>query len=121
MKLPSGSSTIEEAVSKLAKRYDTISRFVLSEIDELAKSGMADQRWCAIARTDIEKGFLSLRNALPDARDGREYGKVPRTAESQNPTSFTPPVDPEGDRIGHHGTPPRIDWKDFKVGGDAGD
>lgn len=37
---------------------------VLREIDRLQKSGEGDPRWLAIARTDIEKGFMALNRAI---------------------------------------------------------
>lgn len=109
MKLPAGARDIEEGVALLAKRYTKILQFVLSEIDELAKSGLADARWCAIARTDVEKGFMSLNQALPSARDGRNYGKVPHP-DNPSPPEFTPPVDPEGSKV--IGAPLKIEWRD---------
>lgn len=116
MKMPKGARTQEDAVAMLATRYTHILKFVLAEIDDLAKSGIADQRWCAIARTDIEKGFMSLNQALPSARDGRNYGKAPRADADQNPAEFTPPVDP-GSYHTHQippnpNVPPLIEWKD---------
>ncbi|MGY9046320.1 MAG: Acb2/Tad1 domain-containing protein [Rhodobacterales bacterium] len=51
-----------------------IEKRLINGLDELATYPETDQRWLQIARTDIEKGFLSLdravsqttRRALPD-------------------------------------------------------
>ncbi|PIL20202.1 hypothetical protein P775_11070 [Puniceibacterium antarcticum] len=51
-----------------------IEKRLINVLDELATYPETDQRWLQIARTDIEKGFLSLdravsqttRRALPD-------------------------------------------------------
>jgi hypothetical protein len=116
MKLPAGARDLGEGIALLSQRYDRIRQFILAEIDQLAKSGFADQRWCAIARTDIEKGFLSLNQAMPDARDGREYGKVPHP-DNPNPASFTPPVgDAEREPRPVGIAPlPQIEWKDLPL------
>lgn len=107
MKLPAGARDIEEGVKLLSARYDRIKAFVLAEIAELENSGLADKRWCAIARTDIEKGFLGLTNALPSARDGRNYGKVPV------PDDASPgPAPKNAGDWSQGGAPLRIEWRD---------
>jgi hypothetical protein len=37
---------------------------ILRVIDELQSSGAGDPRWLAIARTDLEKGFMALNRAV---------------------------------------------------------
>jgi hypothetical protein len=37
---------------------------VLRQLDVLACRSMTDQRWLAIARTDIEKGFMAMNRAV---------------------------------------------------------
>lgn len=110
MKLPDGAKTIEEGIALIAARHAAMKAVMLKEIDDLAKSGFADQRWCAIARTDIEKGFLSLNQALPTARDGRDYGKQPVDPGAPLPAEFVPPVDTEARRVGN---PPAVEWQDY--------
>lgn len=51
-------------------RIDQVNRHKLLEerllriIDDLHVSGGADPRWLAIARTDLEKGFMALNRAV---------------------------------------------------------
>ena len=33
-------------------------------IDELEKNGYVDKRWLAIAKTDLQKAFMSLRRSI---------------------------------------------------------
>lgn len=37
---------------------------VLRELDALAQSGVIDQRWLAIGRTQIEQGFMAVNRAV---------------------------------------------------------
>lgn len=37
---------------------------ILRRIDTLMESGRYDKRWLAIARTDLEKGFMALNRAV---------------------------------------------------------
>ncbi|KGJ19312.1 hypothetical protein [Paracoccus sanguinis] len=37
---------------------------VLRQLDLLAQSGVVDQRWLAIGRTQIEQGFMAVNRAV---------------------------------------------------------
>lgn len=37
---------------------------ILRKMDDLAEHANVDKRWLAIARTDIEKGFMALNRAI---------------------------------------------------------
>lgn len=56
---------VEEILKAFEKR-------LLEFMDVLkTEPGVVDQRWLAIARTQLELGFLALRRALPPAEDCR--------------------------------------------------
>lgn len=48
----------------LVNKNKVIEEQVLRIIDAAQKNGMGDPRWLAIARTDIEKAFMSLNRAI---------------------------------------------------------
>ena len=114
MQLPPNSPDMLAGINNLHQHYSKLEKHVLDAIDELAKSGLGDQRMCAIARTDFEKAFMVLHRALRDYPDDdpNQYGKRPH--HEPLPKSFTPPVDPEGSKqIGEQG---KLDWKDYSAG-----
>lgn len=49
---------------ELVNRNKVIEEQVLRIIDTAQKDGLGDPRWLAIARTDIEKAFMSLNRAI---------------------------------------------------------
>jgi hypothetical protein len=115
MQLPKGSADLENAVDRLHRIYAANEQRILADVDSLATSGFSDKRWCAIARTKIEEGFMALHRALRDYPEDnpRQYGKTP-TPEPL-PKSFDPPVDPEG----HRQAPEQkhIEWQDYDADG----
>lgn len=48
----------------LVNQNKVIEEQVLRIIDGLGDAGVGDPRWLAIARTDIEKGFMALNRAV---------------------------------------------------------
>jgi hypothetical protein len=48
----------------LVNRNKVIEEQVLRVIDGLSAVGAGDPRWLAIARTDLEKGFMALNRAI---------------------------------------------------------
>lgn len=119
MKMPPKSADIEAAVNNLHRDIDQIEQLALHTADRLAQSGIADKRWCAIARTNIEQGVMALHRALRDypGDDPNQYGKVPLDAPL--PKEFQPPTDMP-DQYGNDKNiaPPhrQIDWKDYSPG-----
>jgi hypothetical protein len=92
MKMPPKSPDLDHAKEQLHKRFVTYERELLKITDELANSGFADRRWCAIARTHFEEGVMALHRALRDfpGDDPNQYGKVPSVT---SPGFEPPPVD----------------------------
>lgn len=94
MKMPAGSPDMEAAVNNLHQHLSEIEVNLMSYLDQIATSGFSDKRWCAVARTDLEKGFMAAHRALRDypGSDPNEYGKVP--LDTPLPREFQPPPDP---------------------------
>lgn len=46
------------------KEADDLEMSVLAYLDKLKSDPNTDQRWLAIARTDLEKGFMAVTRAL---------------------------------------------------------
>lgn len=92
-----GSPDMIDVVEKLKKRFADAEKALLTYLDDATNSGLADRRWMAIARTDLEKGFLAIEKALPaiDARR-RNYAKVPVDPSGSQTYPVDPPVDPMG-------------------------
>ena len=90
MRPPAGSPDLEAAKLQLKTRFRNYENHLNEEIHDLANSGFADARLCAIAKTDLEKCFLALEKALrigaPD-----DYAKQP-APPGGNP--FPKAVDP---------------------------
>jgi hypothetical protein len=76
MQMPPKSHTIEEAKANIAERLDAAQRSIENYIDDVANTGFADKRLCAIAKTDIEKAFLILAKALRMGSPN-DYAKQP--------------------------------------------
>lgn len=114
MKLPQKSPDLASAIDNLHAHYGMLEETVLMEVDNLAKGGFSDKRWCAIARTKFEEAFMALHRALRDypGADPQNYGKVP--LDQPLPREFQPPVDPEPRR--NIAPTHRIDWKDYSPG-----
>lgn len=49
-----------KATEKTEELADQIGGFIL----ELEKNGYVDKRWLAIAKTDLQKAFMSLRRSI---------------------------------------------------------
>lgn len=94
MELPPRSATLDEGRDQLHQRYAQLEKLILDDIDMLAKAGFSDKRWCAIARTRIEEGFLALHRALRDypGDDPNDYGKNPY--HQPMPRQFAPSPEP---------------------------
>jgi len=76
--MPPNSPTVDDAKIKLAMRLVDMEAHIMEFVDGLANAGFTDKRLCAIARTDIEKGFMALQKAMRmNANANNEYGKVP--------------------------------------------
>lgn len=114
---------MDTAKDNLHARYASVEVAVLADVDQLATSGFADKRWCAIARTHIEEGFLALHRAIRDypGDDPNQYGKVPHTHPL--PPSFTPPVGGDRDMTtpGIGAPNPKIEWSDYDADGNLKD
>jgi hypothetical protein len=110
MRLPTGSTDLQDAKRRLQQRFTHYERVLLDEIDELARSGFADKRWCAVARTHVEEGIMAFRRALRDNdADPDNYQKI--ASSEPMPDGFRPRVDPAGDRlVGPHR---HIEWHDI--------
>jgi hypothetical protein len=114
MKAPPNSPDMEAVIDNLHSRYGSLEANLLQEIDSLAKAGVSDKRWCAIARTHVEEAFKAMHRAKRDypGQNPNEYGKI--QAPTPMPADFDPPVDPEGRRqVASQG---KIEWKDYGPG-----
>ena len=49
-----------KAIEKTEELADQVGGFIL----ELEKNGYVDKRWLAIAKTDLQKAFMSLRRSI---------------------------------------------------------
>ena len=49
-----------DAMNKSKELADQVGDFIL----ELEKNGYVDKRWLAIAKTDLQKAFMSLRHSI---------------------------------------------------------
>ena len=95
MQMPPKSPDLDHAKEQLHRRFVTYEHQLLKETDELANSGFADRRWCAIARTHFEEGVMALHRALRDfpGDDPNQYGKVPMASPTESGAFQRPPVD----------------------------
>jgi hypothetical protein len=114
MRLPEGSADLEGAVDRLHRIYAEAEQKLLADVDALATSGFSDKRWCAIARTRFEEGFMALHRALRDyPDDAGKYAKLP--VSQPMPREFDPPVDPEGHR--NVAGQKHVEWQDYDSDG----
>ena len=115
MRMPPKSPDMESARENLHRDIVEIEKLSLGSVDVLAQSGIADKRWCAIARTHFEEGAMALHRALRDfpGDDPNQYGKTENV--HQMPPTFTPPVDPEGKRV--TGSVPKVEWSNYDADG----
>jgi hypothetical protein len=107
MELPARSPDLETAKMKIASRFVSMENRLMEEIAAVATSGFADQRLCAIARADIEKGFMALHKALRFG-ENNDYGKIPLDEPLHR--SFTPPTDEKSVIAEEAG---KIEWQDL--------
>ena len=116
MKYPPFTPDMEAGRDRLHEDIAKVEKLTLGTVDSLAKSGIANQRWCAIARTHIEEGIMALHRSLRDfpGDDPNNYGKIP----FEKPEAFTPPVDPEGNK--QIAERRQIPWSDYNADGDLG-
>jgi len=114
MKMPPNSASMAQAIERIHRTLSEQEANTLDYIDDIAKSGFSDKRWCAVARTDIEKGFMAAHRALRDypGEDENNYGKIP--LDQPLPRAFDPPPDPEVRR--QVAPTHQIDWKDYGPG-----
>lgn len=67
-----GVADVAHSIALLAGTVNGFEKRLLEFMDVLkTEPGVVDQRWLAIARTQLELGFLALRRALPPAEDCR--------------------------------------------------
>jgi hypothetical protein len=108
MQMPPDSPDLDTARLKIASRFRNFEAALMEQLSQLATSGFADARLCAVARTDFEKAFLTLEKAIrigtPD-----DYAKQPFQPGDK---PFAPPVDP----IPHKSVGPgkHIEWRDIR-------
>jgi hypothetical protein len=118
MKMPPKSASIEEARERLHQEIAKFEAMALGYTNDLATSGIADQRWCAIARTHLEEGAMALHRAIRDypGNDPNQYGKVP--LDKPLPREFTPPPAGDFQETGNRkiGEQRKVDWKDYSAG-----
>jgi hypothetical protein len=112
MKMPPNSPDMDAARENLKAQYQKLEAYVLRQVDDLAKSGIAGQRLCAIARTDIERAFMALEKALMiGGPAGNDYAKVPSV--DPFPQSFRPDLD----RSPLHNVAPKPEIRDHRADG----
>jgi len=102
---------MDAARDQLHARYASLEDTVMREIDVLARAGFSDKRWCAIAKTQIEQGFMALQRAIRDypGDNPNEYGKSP--FEQPMPEGFRPNVEPHPFS---HDQKREIEWQDAR-------
>jgi|GEM_PF-3371352 len=129
MEMPPKSASVDDAIERIHRAITGQEENTLSYLDSVATSGLADKRWCAIARTQLEQGFMALHRAFRDypADDPNNYGKIP--LDQPLPKSFQPRLDantniaPDAPRPklinkleGQH-----VEWGDYSPDGDLGE
>lgn len=113
MEMPDKSADLYTAKLKIATRFRNFEEALMQQLSELATSGFADARLCAMARSDFERAFLELEKAIrlsePDY-----YAKQPMPPDAK---AFQPPVDP----IPHKAIGPQnhIEWRDSNAGSET--
>lgn len=59
-----GYTAQSDAKLALVNRNKQLEESVLTALDDLMACPLADQRWLAIARTQIEQGFMAFNRAI---------------------------------------------------------
>jgi hypothetical protein len=115
MRMPPRSPDMETAKERLHNEIGITARVQLEMVDDIARSGFADKRWCAIARTHFEEGEMALHRAIRDfpGDDPNRYGKTP--SANPLPKSFEPPVEPQTN-ISEDSTK-QVEWSDYDADG----
>jgi hypothetical protein len=119
MKFPQGSTDVEAAKERLHEEIGRHENMINDLVSDLATTGLFDKRWCAIAKTHFDEGFMALHRSIRDypGDDPNQYGKVPM--DKPMPESFNPPVDPTPEKnIGSAGPSGKIEWHDYRADGD---
>lgn len=116
MKMPPNSPDMEQARDNIHRQIANSEKVTLDYLEKIAQSGLADKRWCAIARTQLEQGFMALQRSLRDypGDDPNNYGKVP--LDTPLPKDFSPPSDmPDQFGRDRNIAPParEIPWRDL--------
>jgi hypothetical protein len=117
MRMPPKSASIDDAKDRIHQAIASQEKYTLDYLDSVATSGLADKRWCAIARTHLEEGFMALQRAIRDypADDPNQYGKVP--LDTPLPKQFQPRLDANTNIAPPH---KQVEWGDFSPDGDLG-
>jgi hypothetical protein len=112
MDFPQNTPDLDAGREHLHEFYAKLESYILNQVDVLAKSGFSDKRWCSVARTHFEEGFMALHRGLRDfpGDDPQEYGKV--ATHQPMPRGFTPDVEPA------FGPGPNLQIKDHKADGE---
>ena len=103
------SGDLEQAKLSLLSRWRNYEKHLIADLHDLANSGFADARLCAMARSDLEKAFLEIEKALRLGAPN-EYAKAPTPPGD---TAFRPRVDPTPEINSNTG---QIEWKDHLAG-----
>lgn len=106
MRMPPDSPDLETAKMKIATRFRNVEIALMEQLGELATSGFADARLCAMARSDFERGFLELEKAIRMGAPN-DYAKHPVPSDAKK---FALP--PAGDYFEAHEGRSRIEWRD---------
>lgn len=110
MELPKNDGDMEHAKLRIAMFWKSLEKHLGETLGEVANTGFADARLCAMARSEFEKGFLLVEKALRLGAPN-EYAKQP---VPPGDTKFKPRVDPNPElNVGGSG---RIEWHDYKSG-----
>jgi hypothetical protein len=107
MDFPKNSPDMETGKLRVASRFRNIETMLQADLEEVANSGFADKRLCAMAKSELEKAFLLIEKALrlgaPD-----DYTKQPFPEGGHG---FKQRVDPIPDRnMGQK----HVEWHDAK-------
>lgn len=90
MQLPKNDGDLETAKLKIATFWKQLEKSMGEALGEVANTGFADTRLCAMARSEFEKGFLLVEKALRLGAPN-EYAKAPLPPDVEK---FKPRVDP---------------------------
>lgn len=113
MELPKNDGDLETAKLRIAHFWKKLEKSMGETLGEVANTGFADTRLCAMARSEFEKGFLLVEKALRLGAPN-EYAKTPTPPDVEK---FKPRVDPHPEL--NTGEPSReIEFREYKP--DAG-